>query len=63
MVAKRWVRVTAGALVAFAAVLCVALGYYYVTFSRLIDERLHGERDACCRASSRGRSNSAAGSR
>ena len=26
-------------------VLCFAAGYYYVTFARLIDARLHGERD------------------
>ncbi len=28
-----------------SVVLCVAAGYYYVTFARLIDARLHGERD------------------
>ena len=38
-------RVLAGALVACAAGLCVATTYYYVSFSRLIDQRLHGERD------------------
>jgi penicillin-binding protein 1B len=42
---KPWVRVAAGALVACAAGLCVATTYYYVGFSRLIDQRLHGERD------------------
>ena len=35
----------AGALIACAAGLCVATTYYYVSFSRLIDQRLHGERD------------------
>ena len=35
----------AGALVACAAGLCVATTYYYVSFSRLIEQRLHGERD------------------
>ncbi|MEO8258286.1 MAG: PBP1A family penicillin-binding protein [Acidobacteriota bacterium] len=42
---RRWVRVAAivvGVPAFFAAVSCV---YYYVTFSRLIDARLHGERD------------------
>jgi penicillin-binding protein 1B len=42
---KPWVRVAAAALVACAAGLCVATTYYYVGFSRLIDQRLHGERD------------------
>jgi penicillin-binding protein 1B len=42
---KPWVRVAAGALIACAAGLCVATTYYYVSFSRLIDQRLHGERD------------------
>ena len=42
---KRWVRVTAMVLLAPAAALCVATVYYYVSFSRLIDQRLHGERD------------------
>jgi penicillin-binding protein 1B len=42
---KPWVRVAAGALIACAAGLCVATTYYYVGFSRLIDQRLHGERD------------------
>jgi penicillin-binding protein 1B len=42
---KPWVRVAAGAVIACAAGLCVATTYYYVGFSRLIDQRLHGERD------------------
>ena len=32
-------------LLAPAAAMCVASVYYYVSFSRLIDQRLHGERD------------------
>ena len=35
----------AGALIACVAGLCVATTYYYVSFARLIDQRLHGERD------------------
>jgi penicillin-binding protein 1B len=42
---KPWVRVAAGALVACAAALLVATTYYYVGFARIIDQRLHGERD------------------
>ena len=42
---KRWVRVTAVALLVPAAALLVATGYYYVAFAKLIDQRLHGERD------------------
>jgi penicillin-binding protein 1B len=42
---KRWVRVTAMVLLAPAAGLCIATVYYYVSFSRIIDQRLHGERD------------------
>ena len=48
-------RVAAGPLIACAAGLCVATTYYYVGFSRLIDQRLHGERDRVLRACSRGR--------
>src|SRR5919201_4744663 len=32
-------------VVAFAAVTLAVLGYYYVSFARLIDQNLHGERD------------------
>jgi penicillin-binding protein 1B len=42
---KRWVRVTAVVLSIPVAVLCVVAGFYYVSFARLIDARLHGERD------------------
>jgi hypothetical protein len=42
---KPWVRVAAGALIACVAGLCVATTYYYVGFARIIDQRLHGERD------------------
>lgn len=41
----RWLAAaTAVAAVPLVAV-CFALGYYYVSFARLIDARLHGERD------------------
>jgi penicillin-binding protein 1B len=39
------VRLTAIALLAPAAALCVITVYYYVSFAGLIDQRLHGERD------------------
>jgi penicillin-binding protein 1B len=39
------VRAIAFALIACAAGLSIATTYYYVSFSRLIDQRLHGERD------------------
>src|SRR4029077_7512205 len=42
---KRWVRVTATVLSVPLAVLLFLAGYYYVSFARLIDARLHGERD------------------
>src|SRR5437868_7015874 len=42
---KRWVRVTAAVLSVPLAVLFFLAGYYYVSFARLIDLRLHGERD------------------
>src|SRR5665213_2600227 len=42
---KRWVRVGTMVLLAFAAVSWGVLGYYYVSFSRMIDASLHGERD------------------
>src|SRR5437867_10258764 len=42
---KRWVRRTAIVLSIPAAVLCVAAVYYYISFARLIDTRLHGERE------------------
>jgi penicillin-binding protein 1B len=42
---KRWVRLTALALSIPVAVLIVVAGFYYVSFARLIDARLHGERD------------------
>src|SRR5437764_7977925 len=29
----------------FFVLVCLASGYYYVTFSRMIDARLHGEHD------------------
>ena len=42
---KRWVRLTALGLAIPLVVLCFATGYYYVRFARLIDARLHRERD------------------
>ncbi len=41
----RWVRVTAAVLAVPLVALCFATAYYYVSFARLIDARLHGERD------------------
>jgi penicillin-binding protein 1B len=40
----RWVRLTAAALAVPAVLVFFALGYYYVSFARLLDARLHGER-------------------
>ena len=40
----RWVRLTALALAVPLVLLAFATGYYYVSFARLIDARLHGER-------------------
>ena len=42
---RKWARVTAAVLAVPVVVFCFAIGYYYVTFSRVIDERLHGERE------------------
>jgi penicillin-binding protein 1B len=42
---KRWVRLSAMVLLCFAVFAGGMLSYYYVTFSRLIDQSLHGERD------------------
>ena len=42
---RRWVRLTTIALAVPVTAVLVAFGYYSVTFSRLIDARLHGERD------------------
>jgi hypothetical protein len=41
---RRWVRLTAAAVAVPAVLLCAATGYYYVTFARILDARLHGER-------------------
>jgi penicillin-binding protein 1B len=40
----RWVRLTLVALSVPATLCFFALGYYYVSFGRILDERLHGER-------------------
>jgi penicillin-binding protein 1B len=40
---RRWLWLLVGLAVPLAA-LFITVGYYYVTFGRLIDERLHGER-------------------
>jgi hypothetical protein len=45
MWSKRWVRVSAMVLCAFAVISFGVLSYCYVTVSRLIDQSLHGERD------------------
>ncbi|HYM25034.1 MAG TPA: PBP1A family penicillin-binding protein [Vicinamibacterales bacterium] len=42
---KPWVRVAAVLLAVPFIALCFFLGYYYVSFSELIEARLHGERD------------------
>ena len=42
--ALRWVRLTALALTVPLVLLFFATGYYYVSFARLLDARLHGER-------------------
>jgi penicillin-binding protein 1B len=41
---RRWVRVTAAIAAVPILLLGFAAGYYYVSFARLIDERLHGAR-------------------
>ena len=41
----RWKRAVLGAVAAFAIFTCGVLGFYYVQFSRIIEARLHGERD------------------
>src|SRR5262249_50555676 len=45
MWSRRWVRLSALAVFVFCVFTFGVLGYYYVSFSRLIDESLHGERD------------------
>ncbi len=42
---QRWVRLAALGLAIPAVAACFAAGYYYVSFARLIDARLHGERE------------------
>ncbi len=42
---RRWVRIGGLVVLAVVAVSWAILGYYYVSFSRLIDQSLHGERD------------------
>ena len=41
---KKWVRVTALVAIVPVVALCFAVGYYYVSFARLIDQRLQGAR-------------------
>ena len=43
--AHRWVRLTTVALAVPLLLLFFAAGYYYVSFARLLDARLHGERE------------------
>jgi len=45
MWSRRWVRLSALVFLGFAAIAFGVLSYYYVSFSRLIDQSLHGERD------------------
>jgi penicillin-binding protein 1B len=42
---SRWKRVFSGVAAGLALVFSAILGYYYVQFSRIIEVRLHGERD------------------
>jgi penicillin-binding protein 1B len=42
---RRWVRAAAVVLSVPVVAVCFAGGYYYVSFARVIDERLHGERE------------------
>ena len=42
---RRWVRAAAAVLSVPIVAVCFAGGYYYVSFARVIDERLHGERE------------------
>ena len=61
--AKTYPRATLYGAITLAGlflIFCGLTGYYYVSFSRMIDARLHGERDRSCRACSRGRSRFAA---
>jgi penicillin-binding protein 1B len=41
----RWKRALLGVAAGMALVVAAMLGYYYVQFSRIIEARLHGERD------------------
>src|SRR4051812_27606928 len=41
---RKWVRLTAVALAVPLVVSCFLAAYYYVRFARLLDARLHGER-------------------
>jgi penicillin-binding protein 1B len=41
----RWARVLAVMAVVPMLVVCIASAYYYVSFARMIETRLHGERD------------------
>ena len=40
--ATKYIAISAASLF---VIMCALTGYYYVTFSRMIDARLHGERD------------------
>ncbi len=42
---RRWVRYAALVMAVPVVALCAVAGYYYVTFARMIDTRLDGERD------------------
>ena len=42
---RRWIRSSPSCAASRRSSVCALLGYYYVVFARLIDERLHGERE------------------
>jgi penicillin-binding protein 1B len=42
---RRWARYTLYAIGAFVVLAAAVLTYYYISFSRMIDARLHGERE------------------
>ena len=42
---RRWLRILLIVCLVPAVILSAVIGYYYVVFARLVDERLHGERE------------------
>jgi penicillin-binding protein 1B len=45
ILSRRWIRYLLGAAVVLAFLLIAATTYFYISFGRLIDARLHGERE------------------